>query len=188
MWEYRSTDELYHHGVLGQRWGFRRYQNADGTLTDAGKKKAAKLRNKYEKVTGRKITDKQELNTKTNINKRNVKKKVKDMSNKELIGYTKRLTLESNFMSAYDRREKQKNARKPKPQQSKASKFVSRVASRVVIPALTDASKKALENKVYGMIKELSEDNKKTTYVPKSTYKPNNKKTTNYNKNKTKKK
>lgn len=29
---------LYHHGVLGQKWGVRRYQNADGSLTEAGKK------------------------------------------------------------------------------------------------------------------------------------------------------
>lgn len=32
--------ELYHYGVLGMKWGVRRYQNADGTLTSAGKKKA----------------------------------------------------------------------------------------------------------------------------------------------------
>ena len=32
-------NELYHHGIQGQRWGFRRFQNEDGTLTDAGKKK-----------------------------------------------------------------------------------------------------------------------------------------------------
>lgn len=28
---------LVHHGILGQKWGVRRYQNADGTLTNAGK-------------------------------------------------------------------------------------------------------------------------------------------------------
>jgi len=31
------TDELYHHGITGQKWGVRRYQNSDGTLTSAGK-------------------------------------------------------------------------------------------------------------------------------------------------------
>ena len=30
---------ISHHGILGQKWGVRRYQNKDGTLTDEGKKK-----------------------------------------------------------------------------------------------------------------------------------------------------
>lgn len=34
-----STDYLEHHGVLGMKWGVRRYQNADGSLTDKGKKR-----------------------------------------------------------------------------------------------------------------------------------------------------
>jgi hypothetical protein len=33
-------DELYHHGIKGQRWGIRRYQNPDGTLTAEGRARA----------------------------------------------------------------------------------------------------------------------------------------------------
>ena len=42
------SDNLYlmHHGVKGQKWGVRRYQNPDGTLTAEGRKKVIE---KYEK-------------------------------------------------------------------------------------------------------------------------------------------
>lgn len=36
---YVETDYLVHHGILGMKWGVRRYQNKDGTLTAAGKKR-----------------------------------------------------------------------------------------------------------------------------------------------------
>ena len=34
-------DYLAHHGIKGMKWGIRRYQNEDGTLTAAGKRRYA---------------------------------------------------------------------------------------------------------------------------------------------------
>ena len=43
------SDELYHHGILGMKWGVRRYQNKDGTLTPAGKRHQDKYDEKIAK-------------------------------------------------------------------------------------------------------------------------------------------
>lgn len=44
------ASSLFHYGVKGQRWGVRRYQNADGSLTKAGKRRVAKdITNAYRK-------------------------------------------------------------------------------------------------------------------------------------------
>lgn len=52
------NNELYHHGIKGQQWGKRRYQNKDGSLTPAGEKRYEKLTGKAEKKiakAGRKL-------------------------------------------------------------------------------------------------------------------------------------
>lgn len=36
---YYNNTELYHHGIKGQKWGVRRFQNKDGSLTPAGEKR-----------------------------------------------------------------------------------------------------------------------------------------------------
>lgn len=36
---YKESDSLAHYGIEGQKWGVRRYQNEDGTLTEEGKRR-----------------------------------------------------------------------------------------------------------------------------------------------------
>ena len=67
------TSELYHHGILGQKWGVRRYQNEDRTWTEAGKIRY-----------GRKATDKKSpTNNVRGDGKSSVKSRISRILNSE---------------------------------------------------------------------------------------------------------
>ena len=46
---------LAHHGVKGQRWGVRRFQNPDGSLTEKGKRRIKTLQGKSDKLDAKKV-------------------------------------------------------------------------------------------------------------------------------------
>lgn len=75
MWIYHNSNELYHHGILGMKWGVRRYQNEDGSLTSAGKKRYSR---EYER-TAQKVMNK--LNKNANRIRINAYNKAADEAN-----------------------------------------------------------------------------------------------------------
>lgn len=73
------VNQLYHHGVKGQKWGVRRFQNEDGSLTPKGQKHYAKKDAKWIDKKSDKIYDKSMKSSKKEMDKF-VKKEMKGMT------------------------------------------------------------------------------------------------------------
>jgi hypothetical protein len=72
-----SDGELYHYGVKGQKWGVRRYQRKDGTLTPKGKKRLAKNEAYRDKLIGKaqkRATENKQLADEETANVKDLKK------------------------------------------------------------------------------------------------------------------
>ena len=119
MWTYNYTTELWHHGIMGMKWGIRRYQNPDGSLTTAGKirygnknrleasvnKKAAKLQRKYNDLTGKSIRQNNAAKDKTKEEARkkdSKSKSISEMSSEELQAAINRINLEKIYLQAME--------------------------------------------------------------------------------------
>ena len=139
---YNSDSELYHHGIRGMKWGVRRYQNKDGSLTNAGKKRRAKLEGELEKLGGKKSDS-----DGSSGSSGSGEKSVSEMSNKELQERTTRMQMEANYYNA------QKSLASATPKQvaetkqpSKGKEFAQKFFKDNVVPAVGSAVKPALES------------------------------------------
>ena len=84
------NDELMHWGVLGMKWGVRRYQNADGTLTAAGKKRYGTKSN-FEKVQRAK-----KAASPDKLKKQKAREKANARTEAEIAKYKKKAGIEDN--------------------------------------------------------------------------------------------
>ena len=161
-------NELMHWGIKGMKWGVRRYQNKDGSLTPAGKKRydkeMAKLKEE-EKIAKNKLRTQAKLNKLdekrkeiealksgkpiAKSTKQHSKPSVKDMSDEELRQTVNRLLMEQQYA-------------KLNPQQvSAGQKFVKKVMNDVVVPAATEVGKNVLKDAMTKAAKNASEASKK---------------------------
>lgn len=166
MSEKIKMNELYHHGTKGQKWGIRRYQNADGSLTPAGKKRYGTKAN-FEKVQKAKLVAKgkdpktirekarEKANARTEKELAKYRKKagikdgpdseqkpktIKDFSNDELKAMTDRMTIEKNYIDA------KRNLASVQPQKvDKGKEFAKNVFNNAIKPAVINAGKSYLE-------------------------------------------
>lgn len=140
--------ELTHHGILGMKWGVRRFQNSDGSLTQAGKRRADRQESKWIKKNADKITD-------------NAKKKSSrdlDKYSKELLqdpnAFNKSGKLSAATINAYNRKtaslmtEQVSNIKSPS---GKVVKFVAKRGEVGVFMALADQgyNMNQLKNGIY---------------------------------------
>lgn len=166
-----DDNELIHYGTKGMQWGVRRYQNKDGTLTNAGKKRynaeLGQLRSerkilKNQQETKAKIKKLKDMRDDLEAQKAEVKKPlsepklpkdppkkktISEMSNEELRSALERIDLEKRYAAVTNSLEVKKG-----------KSFVNTAIDKVVIPAITEASKEVMKNTIKSAMTKAIKD------------------------------
>ena len=143
-----SNYELYHHGILGMKWGVRRFQNPDGSLTAEGKIRYRydEKKGKYVKRSGsevrklRKEAKKKAAAAAAKKIRSPREKKITEMTDKQLEKYIKRMQLEKQAIGLRN----DVNNMDPKPL-TKGQQFVKKYIDGMLLPHLQQNGSKYLD-------------------------------------------
>lgn len=161
-----DNEYLAHHGILGMKWGVRRYQNKDGSLTPAGQKRAAKMRADYTELTGKQLrVHPESTKSSDGKSKGSEKEDSKSDSSTDLAKKTQELEAQKEYLSVKkDVLDLQKKITDLTPQKvSKGKEFVAKFGPTVAKTLWNDVGKnninKAIE-KQFDLGKKESESDR----------------------------
>lgn len=99
METFASKNYLAHYGVLGQKWGVRRYQNKDGSLTPAGKQRYNEDSDKLAKAAAMKVEAIRDYNMAVDRYKKAVAKNPKTADKSEVLAKIEKYKAASALVS-----------------------------------------------------------------------------------------